>query len=248
MIWIIGGTVETKEIVENIDDKVDFVVTSATENEREFINIPNLLVGRMNYYDMMKFVEQQSIELIVDLSHPYAQIVSSNVKKVAMKKNIKYVRYVRKESSIPSYAIYVENIDKCLEYLKKISGTVFFTTGSKNIGDFEKVKGKNRFIYRVLPVTSSIEECKRYDVHMKDIIGILGPFSKEFNKIMFSEYKTDYVVMKDSGKEGGVLEKLKACRELEIIPIVIGRQDEEGIHKLEKILEIINNKSTRKEN
>lgn len=59
MIWIIGGTTETKELVKNIEEDVRFVITSATESEKEFINIPNLIVGRLDYYDMIKFVEEK---------------------------------------------------------------------------------------------------------------------------------------------------------------------------------------------
>jgi len=247
LIWIIGGTTESRELVENIEGDTKFVITSATESEKEFINIPNLLTGRLDYYDMIKFVEEKNINLIIDLSHPYAEIVSSNAKKVALEKNIKYIRYVRKKSDIPSYVVYFKALEECLEYLKNISGTVFFTTGSKNIRDFEKVRGKNRYIYRVLPASLSIEECKKYNIHMKDIIALLGPFSKEFSKIMFKEYDANYVVMKDSGKEGGFIERLEACKDLDITPVVIGRQKEEGIHNLEEILRVINKWSQGKE-
>lgn len=240
MIWIIGGTTEAKELVEKIEDEVDFLVTIATETGKEFIDTPNLFVGRLNYYDMIKFVEENNINLIIDLSHPYAEIVSSNAKKVAIEKDIKYIRYVREKSTVPFYAMHLDNLEECLEYLKNISGTVFFTTGSKNIKDFEKVKGQNRFIYRILPAMLSIEECKRLNIAMKDIVAILGPFSKDMNKVMFEEYSADYVVMKDSGKEGGFTEKLEACKELNITPIVIGRKKEKGIHNLDEILRLIN--------
>lgn len=247
MIWIIGGTVEAKELAKKIQDKVDFIITSATESEKEFINSSNLIVGRMDFYDMMKFVKDKNVDLIVDLSHPYAHIVSENAKKVAIQRNIKYIRYVREKSYIPSYAVHVETLEKCINYLKNVSGTVFFTTGSKNIGDFEKIKNKNRYVYRVLPAIASIEECKKYNVHMKDIVALLGPFSKEFNKSMFKEYDAKYVVMKDSGKAGGVIERLEACRDLNIVPIVIGRKEEKGIHNLNEILEVIHKWNDRKE-
>ncbi len=70
---------------------------------------------------------------------------------------------------------------------------------------------------------------------MKDIVAVLGPFSIEYNKAMFKEYNVDYVVMKDSGKEGGTLNKIKACEELDIKPIIIGRDEEEGYHNLDFI-------------
>src|SRR5699024_7717086 len=133
----------------------------------------------------------------------------------------------------------LNSYEDCYGYISHIKGTVFFTTGSKNIGDFEKLRGNNRFVYRILPAIESIEECKKHNIGLKDIVAVLGPFSKEYNKIMFKEYDVDYVVMKDSGHEGGTIEKLEACEDLGIMPIIIGREDEEGVNDLDLIEEKI---------
>jgi precorrin-6A/cobalt-precorrin-6A reductase len=45
--------------------------------------------------------------------------------------------------------------------------------------------------------------------------------------------------MKDSGEEGGTLDKIRACEELGIIPIIIGREMEDGFHSLDSIEKII---------
>ncbi|WP_077368948.1 precorrin-6A reductase [Anaerosalibacter sp. Marseille-P3206] len=239
MIWIIGGTSEARKLVTRLDDIDDFVVTSATEGSREFIKSDRMIVGRMNKVEMLHFVEEHKISLIVDLTHPYAKIVSANAKEVSKIKNIRYIRYERAKSKISSDAVYLDSLEECIEYLKNIKGTVFFTTGSKNIVDFEKIRGENRYIYRVLPALDSIEECKKNNVKMKDIVAVLGPFSYKLNKAMFSEYKSNYVVMKDSGKGGGTEEKIRACVELGITAIVIGREMCEGIDDLDVIENII---------
>lgn len=239
MIWIIGGTSEARKLVTRLDDIENFVVTSATESSREFIKSDRMIVGRMDKIDMLNFVKKHNISLIVDLSHPYAKIVSENAKEVSKIKNIRYIRYVRAKSKILSDVVYLDSLEECIGYLKGIFGTVFFTTGSKNIMDFEKVRGENRYIYRVLPTPDSIEECKKNNVKMKDIVAILGPFSYELNKAMFREYNANYVVMKDSGKSGGTEEKISACEELGITSIVIGREECEGIDDLDVIENII---------
>lgn len=239
MIWIIGGTSEAREIVDRIKDLNNYIVTIATDGGKEFVNSDKLLVGRMSYKDMVKFCEENKISLIVDLTHPYAKIVSENAKQVAKDLEIYYIRYMRDKIELKINAIYLNSYDEAYDYLSKISGTVFFTTGSKNIGDFEKVRDKNRFIYRILPAMESIEECKKHNVHMKDIVAVLGPFSKEYNKVMLDEYKAKYCIMKDSGHKGGTLEKLQACEELGVIPIVIGRETENGVKDLDLIEKII---------
>lgn len=239
MIWIIGGTIEAKEIINRIGDLDNYVITSATDSEREFIDSSKLMVGRMDYHSMISFIDKNNIKLIVDLSHPYAVEVTENAEMAAKSRNIKYIRYVRNKVELQTKTVYLNSYEECLEFLKETKGVHFFTTGSKNIGDFERIRGNNRFIYRVLPALESIEECRKYNVKMKDIIAVLGPFSVEYNKAMFKEYCANYVIMKDSGKEGGVIEKLKACQKLDIIPIVIGREDEKGIGDLDIIESII---------
>ena len=45
--------------------------------------------------------------------------------------------------------------------------------------------------------------------------------------------------MKDSGEEGGTMDKIRACKELDITPIIIGREMEEGVTSLDSIEKII---------
>lgn len=239
MIWIIAGTSEGREIIERIEDLDNFIATIATDGGKEFINTEKLIVGRMTYEEMIHFSKRHNITMIVDLTHPYAKIVSQNAKKLAEELNIKHIRYTRDKVDSLSNAICLESYEEAYQYISNISGTVFFTTGSKNIGDFEKIKGNNRFIYRILPALDSIKESIRYDVSMKDTVAVLGPFSLEYNKIMFKEYGADYCIMKDSGEKGGTMEKIKACEELGIKAIVIGREEENGINDLDMIEKII---------
>lgn len=239
MIWIIAGTSEGREITERIKDLDNFIPTIATDGGKEFINNENLIVGRMNYEEMMDFSKDNNISMIVDLTHPYAKIVSQNAKKLAGALDIRYIRYTRDKVITLSNSIYLESYEEAYEYISHITGTVFFTTGSKNAGDFEKIKGNNRFVYRILPALDSIKECIKHNISMKDTVAVLGPFSTEYNKIMLEEYGADYCIMKDSGEKGGTMEKIKACEELGITPIVIGREDENGINDLDIIEKII---------
>ena len=245
MIWIIGGTSEARIIGDKINDLTNYVISIATPSGQDFFDAENLYIGRMSYEEMIVFARERKVTLIVDLTHPYARIVTENGVKVAEELNIEYIRYVRKKTEINSKLIYLSSYEEAYEYLTTIKGTVFFTTGSKNISEFEKIKSDNRFIYRILPALESLEICRKYNIHMRDIIAILGPFSKEYNKIMLKEYNSDYCIMKDSGMQGGTIEKLQACEELGIIPIIIGREIEEGIYNLDIIEEKIRKEHKR---
>lgn len=240
MIWIIGGTSEARELINRLDNRDDYIVTIATEGGRDFLKSDNIFVGRLNKDQMVQFVKENNIETIVDLSHPYAKVVTNNARSLSKELKINYLRYVRNKTEYGEDIISLNSYEESYKYLEKIIGTVFFTTGSKNIGDFEKVRGNNRFIYRILPALESIEICRENNIHMRDIVAILGPFSKEFNKIMLSTYKADYCVMKDSGNVGGTIEKIEACKEIGIKPIIITREEEAGFTDIGEILSYLN--------
>ena len=235
MIWIIGGTSEAAELADKIKDKNNYILTAATEMEKEFIG-GNVVVRRMAETDMEDFINRNAIKLIIDVSHPYAFEVTRYAKEAAEKCSIEYIRYVRGKTEDTQGCIYLNSIQDCLAFLKTIKGCVFFTTGSKSIKEFETVRGENRFVYRVLPAVESIKECVDSNVKMKDIIASLGPYSEDFNAATFKEYAADYVVMKDSGRQGGTGEKIRACRKLNIKAVIIGRKDEKGISNIDDII------------
>jgi precorrin-6A/cobalt-precorrin-6A reductase len=235
MIWIIGGTTEAAQAVDNIKGKVPYIVTVATAAGRKMLPDAHVRVARLDYAAMRDFIYANTIDIVVDVSHPYATEVSQNARHACQNANIRYIRFVRKPSETTG-AIYVSSIEECLVFLNTVKGCVFFTTGSKNIADFEEVRGNNRFVYRILPAPDSLEICVRHQIAMRDVIAMLGPVSEELNIAMFSEYQADYVVMKNSGQAGGTPEKIAACQRVGITPVIIGRPDDEGLSDLESVV------------
>lgn len=239
MIWVIGGTSEARSLIKHLKGKRDFIVTVATYSGAEMLEYDNVIISRMDQQAMVQFILELGIKTVVDMSHPYALEVTKNAKAASMETTAAYIRYGRKTADIKE-CIYVDSIEACVEFLKAIKGCVFFTTGIKNIRDFEKVRGKNRFVYRVLPSLFSIQECVDNNIKMEDIVAILGPVSEEMNYQTFKDFKADFVIMKNSGIEGGTIEKINACKGLGITPVVIGRQDTEaGFENLEELLALI---------
>ena len=94
-------------------------------------------------------------------------------------------------------------------------------------------------MFRVLPTIPSLQECANAGVAMQDIVAIFGVCSEELNVAMFRDYQARYVVMKDSGETGGTPEKLRACAQLGITPVVITRTDEDGISDLDQLAGIV---------
>lgn len=225
MIWVVGGTIES-HILGKILEGTDHVITYATKDGLE-LSAGNAINKNESVED---FIVHNKIDYIVDVTHPFAINITKKVKEAAEKHSIPYLRYERVVSNYPEDAIVLENYEEAFDYLKGVRGTVFFTTGSNMAGEFEKVKGDNRFIYRILPTVDSVNKVRSLGVEIKDIIAMLGPFSEEMNYLMFKETKADFVVTKDSGKAGGIEEKFIATKKAGAKLIIITRKVEESLN------------------
>lgn len=238
MIWIVGGTSEAVELAENIK-RSDYIVTMTTYAGLEQLGNCNGLVAKMDLQEMLSFIEQKAIDTVVDMSHPFAYEASRNASEASRVAGLRYIRYQRDRLG-ENCGKQFDSLEQLKCYLSGISGTVFFTTGINTIPEFECVKKDNRFVYRVLPTVFSMEKCVESGVRIEDIVAALGPYTVEFNMAMFKNYAADFVVMKDSGSRGGTTEKIEACRNLKIEPLIIKRDCiETGLSDIGELLEMI---------
>ncbi|MGL5354164.1 MAG: precorrin-6A/cobalt-precorrin-6A reductase, partial [Clostridium sp.] len=95
------------------------------------------------------------------------------------------------------------------------------TTGSRNIKKILNLNVKNRIIHRILPSWKILKEVLELGINIEDVVAIKGPIGYELNKGFIEEYNAKAIITKDSGIQGGVLEKLKATVDTNIKLIVI---------------------------
>lgn len=244
MILIIGGTSEGEEIYERLKGKYDLFLSVATESGKKLYASKDLIMGRMNKDSFKDFILKNNIDLIVDASHPFAVEVTKNAMEASKEMGIDYLRYARKVLSyeeaknivrVPSY----EAAFKFLETLKERGDNFLFTTGSNRIKDFEKIRGKNRFIYRILPSVESIKVCDDNHIEMKNIVAQMGPFTLEENIALIKRYNIKYLISKESGKVGGTDAKLDACLQTNIICVIITREEENAMHSIDEVINYV---------
>ncbi len=66
--------------------------------------------------------------------------------------------------------------------------------------------------------------CEDVGLNADNIIAMKGPFSEAINEQMYKHYDIDLVITKESGIEGGFLEKVNAAKNLNIPVVVIVRE------------------------
>lgn len=218
MIWVIGGTKDSRDFLEQmVEVTCDIVVTTATEYGGKLLaNLPfKVVCSKLTYPMMLEFVDRENINMIVDLSHPYAIEVSQNAMGVAKEKNIDYFRFEREEISfLPQKYSEFDNIVELVKYIEKVNGNVLVTLGSNNIPHFSNLKNLESCFFRILPKWDMVKRCEDAGILPKNIIAMQGPFSKNMNKAMIEQYDIKYVVTKQAGDTGGEREKIEASDEM----------------------------------
>lgn len=119
--------------------------------------------------------------------------------------------------------LWFKSMEEVCGYLKNREGNILFTTGVNEIPNIVKIIHKNRIFARVLPVKSSITIINKSQILVDQIITKKPPFSLEDNIKHIVDFNIEYLVTKDSGAEGNILEKLEAVKEKNISLLVIDR-------------------------
>ena len=263
-ILIFGGTTEGRRLAQAIselhkDSVTVSVATSVGAHELEGINGIKVIVGRLDEEEMVRlFIQRGSdgendnrtdehlqYDLVVDATHPYAVEVSANIRSAAARTGVRYVRLVRTDNDGEIRggllqgcdAVYVESAASAAAYLAETEGRILLTTGSKELGAFRGIPA-DRLYVRVLPTAAGIGACEQAGIPYRNVIAMVGPFSREMNAATLRQYQIAWMVTKDSGKAGGFDEKMEACRETGARPVVIARPKECGI-TMKEVLALI---------
>ena len=134
-------------------------------------------------------------------------------------------------------------MEELIDYLNTTEGLIFSSMGAKEALALTEVENFQERVYlRMLPSPEGMKTCLDLGYPMKNLCGMQGPFSKEFNMAQFKEIGADILITKDSGNVGGFLEKTDAAKECGMEVVVLSRLvNEEGI-SVEEAKETIRSK------
>lgn len=199
------------------------------------------IANRLDQQEMEELIQREGISLVIDATHPYAALVSSNIKLACETNQVEYIRVLRGSlAGEHTNCVYVDDINSCIEYLKTTTGNVLVTTGSKELARFKSLPDYQTRIYaRVLSTPNVVAECFDLGFSGTHLIAMQGPFHTELNLAMIQQIHATYLVTKESGRAGGFEEKLAAASSAGIVTIIIGRPiKEEGLSpsEVKKIL------------
>lgn len=215
-VLVFAGTTEGRELAELLaDSNIKCSVCVATDYALELMNDKRLDVhcGRLTEEEMEVLMRDGKFDVVVDATHPYAQIVSQNVRQAADMESISLIRLRRSTESAEEGFVSFKTHEECSAWLSLQTGNILLTTGSKDLGSYAKNETiKNRLFVRVLPGEESIRLCTANGITGRQIIAMQGPFSAQMNECILREYSIDWMVTKISGHAGGFEEKVEAAK------------------------------------
>jgi len=229
-VWVFSGTSDGNALASKLSvTGYHVIVSTATEYGREIVceNLPGITIrsGRMGVDARRHELVNSGARAIVDATHPFATTISHQLMQLAKMTSIPYLRYERPPARSSGPAVFCKTMWEAATESVAKGGRVFLASGAKDLPIFLKHEGASRceWYVRLTPEPDSLQRALDLGVPRANICAMQGPFSKEFDELLWKSWRIDCVVTKESGEAGGFLAKAEAARSLGIRLIVVER-------------------------
>ena len=231
-IFIFSGTTEGRELTTQLAERgYDCTVSVATEYGCEVMEMQegvSVRTGRLNQEQMCMNFRQKKYLCVIDATHPFAGVVSAEIKRACKQEGLPYLRFCRptewesEEKTKGKPALSFDTAWEAASWLKEREGKILLTTGSKDLSLIAGViADPSRLYARVLPGVESLQACEKAGIPKPQIIACQGPFSVEMNTALLHFSGARYLLTKETGRAGGFPEKLEAAHACQVQPVVI---------------------------
>lgn len=222
MIWLIGGTSESRAIAQTLSAAhIPWVATVVTPRAVQlYRGLPgSVQVGPLTPAAVPEFLQTHSIQAIVDASHPFAVEISQ----LAIATGLPYLRFERPELAIAPPAQVVPNLNSVLQPQHLSQRRVLLTLGVKALPHFRSWHRQATLWARILPTESAKAQAIQAGFPGERLLPLRPPVTLEQERQLWQHLQVDTVITKASGVAGGIAVKQAIARELGTSLIVIAR-------------------------
>lgn len=250
MILLLAGTADGREIASRLSSAGHrFIACTATEYGGRLLensSAQEIISDRLDAEELVELIRNRQVQLVVDATHPYAEVVTANTIRACAVTATKYIRFQRPELVMPVSPLinpvrgYPEAADQAVKLAEQ---NIFLATGVKTLSTFvaaARPAGK-KLTVRIIPDPEGLRRCLELGIEPGDIVAMQGPFSTDLNKQLLIHYRADVLITKESGTIGGTDAKLAAALDLAIPVVLIKRPPvpEGALDNIEELLTII---------
>ncbi|MCC9621341.1 cobalt-precorrin-6A reductase [Thalassospira sp. MA62] len=229
-ILIFGGTGDANRIANDLmqefghDVRLQLSLAGRTSAPSIPDGVPVRIGGFGGPEGIISHIKSESIDLVIDATHPYATEISQNIAKACQAVAMPCIQYNRpgweptdKDTWIP-----VKSFEEAARILPEYGTRALIASGTKNLHAFEGLE-KTWLLVRTVDAPR-----EPFDLDYGDWVIARGPFSLESEIELLERHEIDVIVCKNSGGDA-TFAKIEAARELEIPVIMIERPGGEPV-------------------
>ncbi len=257
-VLLLGGTSETAPLaLKLVAARWRVLVSTATDtslNVGEHLDIRRRC-GRLNSIQMEELLHREQITAVIDATHPYASEVQQAARTAATATQRPYLRYQRQTlldassgadvlSNDPGWIRATDHTHAAAiatRLAKKSKRGILLTTGSRHLAPYVAAAQRKqvRLFARVLDHPDSSAACEQAGLPVANRVTGRGPFTLEQNRTLIRQHQIGVLVTKDSGRAGGMAEKLEAARFERCQLIVVQRPETAALNVFDDMEQLI---------
>ena len=243
MILVFGGTTEGRIAVKTLDEGEGRYVYS-TRSSLQDVDCAHgkHICGVMAEPKMIDFCRDNSVRIIVDAAHPFAQHLHATISKVADFLSIPVIRFERRYPDIVNKEIiWCDDYEDAIIKMKDCGiHRLLALTGVQTISKLKNFWENNYTWFRILNRAESIDMAMQSGFPKSNLVF----YEENSTSKLIEEIHPDAVLTKESGDSGGFKEKVYAALSCGVKVFVVRRPElpknfivVEGKHGLRREIE-----------
>ena len=237
-LLILGGTAEAAALATQVlargEDRVDVVSSFAGRVEDLRPPPGKVRIGGFGGSDgLVSYIKKESIDLLVDATHPFAHRMSRNAREAADRAGIS--RLVLWRPPWPRHPldrwIEVDGIEAAAQALVHLGPRVWLTVGASELSPFARI-AERWFLVRLIEAKAPLPLADHLVIEGR------GPFPLETERALIRHHRIDVLVSKASGG-GATYAKIEAAREANLPVVMVRRPLPEPGERVESVAEAI---------
>jgi len=171
------------------------------------------------------FLARGEADVVLDATHPFAVRITRTAHAVCRRLGVPFVRYERPDWEPPPETCQLGSFAEAAALLPSLGTRVLLTIGAKQLKHFAPWQDRLVLIARILPCVESLQQALAAGFTPDRLLCLRPPFAEEFDRAVLREDRAAVLVTKASGREGGVVEKVLAARDLGLEVVMIRRPE-----------------------
>jgi precorrin-6A/cobalt-precorrin-6A reductase len=220
-VLILGGTTEARRLAERLAGRADLTVTLSLAGRTRSPAaqpVPVRIGGFGGVQGLADYLSHERIDALIDATHPYAAVMSSNAAAAAQSAGVRLLALRR-----PAWMavagdrwIDVPDVEAAAVALGRAPRRVFLTLGRKELTPFASAPWHYYLVRSVDPVDPPLA------VPSVTYVTGRGPFSEDDDRALLEAERIEVVVAKNSGGSA-TYGKIAAARALGLPVIMLRR-------------------------